>query len=44
MDESVGISELRLAASFLKVVEKPADDKRKTIDRQINSLIGMKGK
>ncbi|CAC5389221.1 unnamed protein product [Mytilus coruscus] len=43
MDESVGIAELRLAASFLKVVEKPADDKRKTIDRQINSLIGMKG-
>ena len=43
MDESVGISEIRPAASFLRVVVKPTDDKRRTLDRQINSLIGMKG-
>lgn len=43
VDESVGIAEIRLAASFLKVVIKPADDSRRTLDRQINSLIGMKG-
>ena len=43
MDESVGISDIRPAASFLRLVDKPPDDKRRTLDRQINSLIGMKG-
>jgi hypothetical protein len=43
MDESVGISDIRPAVSFLRLVDKPPDDNRRTLDRQINSLIGMKG-
>ena len=44
MDEELTLNDLRMAARFLKLEQKKADDRKRTLERQTNALIGMKCK
>ncbi|XP_052715209.1 phosphatidylinositol 4,5-bisphosphate 3-kinase catalytic subunit delta isoform-like [Crassostrea angulata] len=43
MDEDMLLNEFKIAARFLKLVEKQADNTTQSLTRSTNSLIGMKG-
>ncbi|XP_061163254.1 phosphatidylinositol 4,5-bisphosphate 3-kinase catalytic subunit delta isoform-like [Saccostrea echinata] len=43
VDEDMMLNEFKIAARFLKLVKKKADDKTRSLSKSTNNLIGMKG-
>ena len=43
MDEDMLLNEFKIAARFLKLVEKQNNNRSQTLTRSTNNLIGMKG-